>query len=417
MNTLSLFELTSMVSMVVAESLPEQYWVEAEVMSVQERNGHCFMQFVQKDMLGATPVAQASAKCWRSQWMPVAAKFQRVTGSPVSQGMHILARVKVEFHPTYGFSLIVSDIDPVYTMGEMARRRQEIIQQLKDEGVFDLQRELSLPLFCQRIAVISSPAAAGYGDFCNQLENNEYGFHFDVTLFPAVMQGEQVERTVCDALDSIYNVVSEAPALSDATCFDCVVIIRGGGAVADMSGFDTLRLAENVANFPLPVITGIGHDRDESILDMVSCRKVKTPTAAAALLIDRLATVLGRIEDAQSMILSSVSLAVERQKKHVDVLSERIVSNVTLHKTREQNRLERLFMTLTNAVSGRMLRDRHQLDILERRLEAMDPEILLKRGFSMTLHNGHIVKDSSQLQSGEEIETVLAKGKVKSIVR
>ena len=184
-----------------------------------------------------------------------------------------------------------------------------------------------------------------------------------------------------------------------------------------MSGFDTLRLAENVANFPLPVITGIGHDRDESILDMVSCRKVKTPTAAAALLIDRLATVLGRIEDAQSMILSSVSLAVERQKKHVDVLSERIVSNVTLHKTREQNRLERLFMTLTNAVSGRMLRDRHQLDILERRLEAMDPEILLKRGFSMTLHNGHIVKDSSQLKPGEEIETVLAKGKVKSIVR
>lgn len=417
MDTLSLFELTSMVSMVVAESLPEQYWVEAEVMSVQERNGHCFMQFVQKDIHGSTPVAQASAKCWRSQWIPVSAKFQRATGSVVSPGMHILAKVKIEFHPTYGFSLIVVDIDPAYTMGDMERRRQEIIQQLKEEGVFDLQHELSLPLFCQNIAVISSPAAAGYGDFCNQIENNEYGFHFNVTLFPAIMQGEQVEETVCNALDRIYKTVSEESASFGSSCFDCVVIIRGGGAVADMSGFDTLKLAENVVNFPLPIITGIGHDRDESILDMISCHKVKTPTAAATLLVDRLAVVLGRIEEAQTTILNSVTLAVERHMKNVDVLSERIISNVTLYQTMAKNRLDRIFMTLTNDVRNRLMSDKHRLEMLNQRLKAMDPKLLLKRGFSMTLHNGNIVKDASRLKGGDEIETILSKGSVKSIVK
>lgn len=411
MESLSLYELTSLVSMVMSESLPSQYWVEAEVASVQERNGHCFLQLVQKDILGATPVAQAPAKCWKNQWMKVAPKFVRETGSPLSAGMKILSRVKVEFHPTYGFSLIISDIDPTFTVGDMARRRQEIIRQLKEEGVFDLQRELELPLFSQRIAVISSSGAAGYGDFCNQLANNEYGFRFDVTLFPAIMQGEQVEQSVCNALNDIYEAYSEGEN------FDCVVIIRGGGAVADLSGFDTLVLAENVANFPIPIITGIGHDRDESILDMVSFRKVKTPTAAAAFLIDRLLDILNRVEDAEVVIFNTAQTRIERQKLHLDAIVQRISSYCLLIKEKGNGKLLQMESRLNNIVSQRLLRENHRLEMIEQRLKALDPTILLKRGYSLTMLNGKIVKDASQLKSGDEIETVFAEGKVKSVVK
>jgi len=408
MDTLSLYELTSLVSQAIEDTLPDNYWVEAELMSLQEKNGHCFMQLVQKDMFGATPVAQASAKCWRSQWVKVGAKFAKATGGYPSPGMKLLVKVKVEFHPTYGFSLIINDIDPTYTIGDMARKRQEIIRQLKEEGVFDLQRDLSLPLFCQRIAVISSPDAAGYGDFCNQLLHNEYGFHFDVELFPAVMQGEQVEQSVCEALDAIYESVSS---------YDCVVIIRGGGAVADLSGFDTLMLAENVANFPIPIITGIGHDRDESILDMVSYKQVKTPTAAAAFLIDRLTEVQNRIEDAQNTILACVSISLERQKSRLESIVQRITSFCLIIKEKGCGNLDRIEQRLTNSIQQRLMSGSHRLEMLEQRIKALDPTILLKRGYSMTLCDGKIVKDADELQSGQEIETLLAKGKVRSIVK
>jgi len=422
MDTLSLYDLTTLVSETIAEALPNQYWVEAELMSIQERNGHCFMQLVQKDLFGATPVAQAPAKCWRSQWVKVAAKFQKATGDLPRPGMQLLVKTKVEFHPTFGFSLIVNDIDPTFTIGDMARKRQEIIQTLKDEGVFDLQRELELPLFCQKIAVISSPGAAGYGDFCNQLANNEYGFKFDVTLFPAVMQGEQVEQSVCAALDAIYESLnSKTPFPSGEgggeALFSCVVIIRGGGAVADMSGFDTLSLAENVANFPIPIITGIGHDRDESVLDMVSFQKVKTPTAAAAFLIDRLVDVLNRVEDAQNTILSSVSLRLERQKNKIESLVQRITSYCLVLKEKGNANLDRVEQRLVNALQQRLLRENHRLEMLDQRVKALDPKILLKRGYSMTMCDGKIVKDAKQLKEGQEIETVLAEGKVRSIVK
>ena len=268
----TLFELNRLVRETIECEMPNEYWVEAELSECRELRGHCYMELIEKDEQTATPIAKASAKCWASKWILVRPYFERTTGQRLVAGMKVLLKVYPQFHEAFGFSWIVTDIDPTYTLGDMARKRQEIIRQLKEEGVFDLQKELTLPLFCQRIAVISSETAAGYGDFCNQLADNPYGFQFQTQLFPAIMQGEGVEQSIINALERIYDQP-----------FDCVVIIRGGGATSDMSGFDTLALAEHVANFPLPIITGIGHDRDESILDMVSHTRVKTPTAAAAL--------------------------------------------------------------------------------------------------------------------------------------
>ena len=297
--SLSLLELNSLVRQVIEETLSQEYWVEAELSEFRESRGHCYMELIEKDETSATPIARASAKCWRTQWAMLQPYFERTTGQTLHAGLKVRLKVYAQFHEAFGFSWIVTDIDPTFTLGDMARKRQEIIRKLKEEGIFDLQKELTLPLFCQRIAVISSETAAGYGDFVNQLIHNDSGLKFSIQLFPAIMQGEQVEQSIIDALNMIYE--ANEPNKSHEF-FDCVVIIRGGGATADMSGFDTLALAENVANFPLPIITGIGHDRDESILDMVSFLRVKTPTAAAAFLVSHLEEVLNTIDDAQDRI-------------------------------------------------------------------------------------------------------------------
>lgn len=407
-KTFSLYEFNQMVSGAISDALPGRYWVEAELSEIRENGGHCYMSLIQKDAFGATPVARASAKCWRNNWMKVGAKFMRTTGFMPQVGMKVLLQVSADFHVAYGFSLIVSDIDPTYTIGDMAQRRQQIIQQLKDEGVFDLQKQLRLPLFTQRIAVISANSAAGFGDFCNQLEYNDYGFRFSVTLFPAVMQGEQVEASVIAALNEIYETIDE---------YDCVVITRGGGAVADMSGFDTLMLAENVANFEIPVITAIGHERDESILDMVSYLKVKTPTAAAAFLIERLADVANRIDDAEAMILSSVKSRLERQKLLVESLIGKVTSHCKLLKQNGEARLMRYELSLENALKQRTNNERHRLDMLEQRVKSLDPALLLKRGYSMTTLNGRIVKDANELKKGDIVETRLSEGKFISEVK
>ena len=389
----SLRQLNLMVRDAIEMQLPDEYWVEAELSECRERGGHCYMELIEKDEQTNTPIARASAKCWRQTWQMVQPHFEHVTGQPLHAGLKVLLRVYAQFHETFGFSWIVTDIDPTYTIGDMARRRQEIIRQLKEEGVFDLQRELHIPMFAQHIAVISAAGAAGYGDFVHQLEDNDYGFKFDVQLFPAIMQGEQVEQSIIAALNKIYEANALVGAPTDR--FDCVVIIRGGGATADLSGFDTLALAENVAQFPLPIITGIGHDRDESILDMVSNTHVKTPTAAAALLIDNLLQVLTRIDSAQQRITTAISQRFANQKERlssmqtiIPVLAQRILSNA-----------------------------KHRLELLELQLQGYDPQLLLRRGYSITLHNGRAVRDPKQLKAGDEIETRVEHGSIISTVK
>ena len=403
----SLLELNRLVRATIEDTLCEQYWLEAEIGQIGENNGHCYLEFIQKVEGHNTPVARAKAKCWRNVWGSVRPYFEHTTGQTLTLGMKVLVLVHPDFHEAFGFSWIVDDIDPRFTLGDMARRRQEIIRQLKAEGVFDLNRELPLPLFTQRIAVISSSTAAGYGDFCRQLEENKRGFRFSVTLYESLMQGEGVERSIISALDKINAHIDD---------YDCVVIIRGGGATSDMSGFDSLLLAENVANFPLPVITGIGHDRDECILDMVSHTRVKTPTAAAAFLIDRLEQVARRIDDAADRITSYVQHRMEIEKMRLSRAAERIPILFSLVKSKQENKMETLNQRIASAVQRLIDRRRHTLDILEQRTKSLDPTLLLQRGYSITLVNGHALRSPSAVKPGDVIVTRLADGTVKSTV-
>ena len=437
-KALTLFELNSLVRETIETTMTREYWVEVELSDVREVRGHCYMQLIQFDvedgLRGVSAekklVAQASAKCWKSQWTMIRPHFERVTGQQLHAGLKVLMKVYAQFHENYGFSWIVTDIDPAYTMGDIARKRQEIIRTLKEEGVFDLNKELPLPLFAQRIAVVSSAQAAGYGDFVNQLNSNEYGFRFHTQLFPAVMQGDQVEPSVIAALDSINQHLDS---------FDCVVIIRGGGAVADLSGFDTLLLAENVANFPLPVITGIGHERDESILDMVSHTRVKTPTAAAAFLISHLKEVLDALNDAQgrlaqcvqqklsvySLRLSALQEAIPRlfpvikarQEARVDALTHRLCARINEKIQENRSLLATSGQRLPMIADRLLLQENHRLEILAEKVRSHDPRLLLKRGYSITLKDGKAVKNAAQLRPGDEIETQLSEGIIKSIVK
>ena len=428
-ETLTLLELNGLVRQVIEHTLDRDYWVEAELSECRESKGHCYMELIEKDEFTNTPVARAQARCWRSTWSIVQPYFERITGQQMHAGMKVRMKVRAQFHEAFGFSWIVSDIDPTFTLGDMARRRQEIIRQLKAEGVFDLQKELSLPVPCLRIAVVSSATAAGYGDFAAQLRDTP--FRFETRLFPATMQGEQVEESIIAALDSIY----QAAAKDD---FDCVVIIRGGGATADLSGFDTLPLAENVAQFPLPIITGIGHDRDESVLDMVSHLRVKTPTAAAQYLIDQAQTLLRRIDTAQERIAHQARTAMEYERLRLGSIAERMPTLFSLVRTRQEARLDSIGQQLTalvgrrteaelqrltmaetrcqTAVCQRMERERHRLELIGQRVRSVDPAILLRRGYSITLKDGHALSDPAQAKPGDLLETRLAKGVIHSTV-
>lgn len=428
-TALTLYELNNLVSEVISSVMPDEYWVEAEISELRVVRGNCYMELVQKAEDTRTPVARASAKCWRTYWILVQSSFERVTGRQLCPGMKVMMRVHADFHEAYGFSWIVTDINPEYTLGDIARRRREIIARLKEEGVFDLQKELIIPLFAQRVAVISSDNAAGYDDFCNQLQNNEKGLAFSVKLYPAVMQGESTEDSVIEALDRIYK---------DEDKFDVVVIIRGGGATSDLSGFDTLSLAENVANFPLPIIVGIGHNRDESVLDLVANMSVKTPTAAAAFLIDRLAAVAARVDAAATSLSKYVTNRIEQEKSRIKYLSTVLPSLYAAVKSRENMRISRmsdsLYVAVIQIVASEKARldlmpqrlsgawrqavtgESHRLQMLEQRVAASDPKRMLARGYTLTLHDGRAVTDLSSLKKGDMLTTLFAGGEVVSEV-
>lgn len=414
----------------ISLAMPDDYWVETELSEIREVRGHCYMELIQKDPHTNTPVARASANCWASTWMLVRSCFERAAGQRLSPGMKVLMQVHARFHENYGFSWIVTDIDPTYTLGDMARKRREIVRVLKEEGVFDLNKELVLSPFAQRIAVVSSASAAGYGDFCHQLQTNEYGYVFYPVLFSAVMQGEGIEQSIIAALDAVNAAADN---------FDCVVIIRGGGATSDLSGFDTLALAENVANFPLPVITGIGHERDESVLDMVAHTSVKTPTAAAALLIDNLRRTETAVDNAmermvrvavtrlkeEKMRLDRISdnvpvlfsLVKARRNASLDVLRERLRAGYIRRMDTARTRCDFMEQRLRSCAVQLMKDNTARLDALSRRAEAADPVNILRRGYSITLVNGRAVRSAACLKEGDEVETRLEQGTFTAVVR
>ena len=406
MEAITLLELNGRVRSTLQFEMPDAYWVQAEISSISPSGqGHCYLELVQKDATGRNFLAKAKANIWRGTWLKLKPYFEAQTGETLKVGMKVLLQVTVTFHEVYGYSLVVQDIDPTYTMGDMARRRKEILEQLEKDGVIGLNRELEIPALPQRIAVISSATAAGWGDFRNQLDGNIYGFRFYVKLFPAAMQGDDVERSVISALNAV------AMRRED---FDVVIIIRGGGAVSELSCFDSYNLAFNIANFPLPVITGIGHERDDTVADVVAHTKVKTPTAAAEFIINRVFDTASELENLTRRMSDAITEKMNAEKVRIERMSQKLPSLFAVLKTRQEQVLETLWIRSVNGVRNMLTVQAHKLEIVDKSLAAADPQVILRRGYSLTRLNGRAVRCASDLKKGDRLTTVFADGSVES---
>ena len=406
MEAITLLELNGRVKSTLQFEMPDAYWVQAEISSISPSGqGHCYLELVQKDPTGRNFLAKAKANIWRGTWLRLKPYFESETGETLKVGMKVLLQVTVTFHEVYGYSLVVQDIDPTYTMGDMARRRKEILEQLAKDGVIGLNQELEIPVLPNRIAVISSATAAGWGDFRDQLANNIYGFRFYVKLFPAMMQGDDVERSVIAALDAVASRSDD---------FDIVVIIRGGGAVSELSCFDSYNLAYNIANFPLPVITGIGHERDDTVADVVAHTKVKTPTAAAEFIINRVFDSAQELENLTRRMSDSITGRMNSENMRIERLSQKLPSLFAVLKTRQEQILETVWIRSLNGVRNLLTAQTHKLEIVDKTLAAADPAIVLKRGYSLTRCNGRVVKGVSDLKKGDRLTSVFADGSVES---
>lgn len=407
-ESLSLSALMAHISEAVASAMPDAVWLRAEVSEMRvNANGHCYLTFVEKDVATGQLLAQCRGIVWSRNWWLVRDTFERATGQPLRAGLKVLVRVEANFSPAYGLSLIVWDIDPAYTLGEMARRRQEIISRLTEEGMIDMNGRLPFPTLPRRVAVISAEGAAGYGDFRNQLIHNPWGVQFYVHLFPAVMQGALTESSVIAALDRIY---------SHQDLFDVVVIIRGGGATADLASFDSYDIAVNIANFPLPVITGIGHDRDTTVLDAVAHTSVKTPTAAAALLIDAMSEQLSLTDSLQEAVTESVRSLIREQRLRLTQATLTLSSLQTAKVIPLRQQLTVLQERLRLLPAQRLERTRRELTHLEDLIALVQPEHILHRGFSITRAGGRVVTSADAVAPGSVIETQLASGTITSTV-
>ena len=408
-QALSLYELNGLVKRTIRDRMSETYWVQAELSDVRSNySGHCYLEFIQKDASGNNLIAKARGTIWSNIYKMLKPYFEQETGQAFASGIKVLVRVSVDFHELYGYSLTVLDIDPTYTVGDMERKRREILRLLEEEGVIDLNKELEMPVLPQRIAVISSATAAGYGDFCNQLSNNPRGYGFYTELFPAIMQGERVEESIIAALDAIYARLE---------AFDVVVIIRGGGATSDLSGFDTYELAANCAQFPLPIITGIGHERDDTVIDLIAHTRVKTPTAAAAFLVACMDQVADRLDNLSFRLQQGVRNRLLWEHRRIEGLRQRIPSSAYKRISDAKYGLLAANRDLQMATRQFLSMKKHRLELLLQRLNDALPEKQLARGYSITLKNGKAVKDASALKEGDTLVTLLYKGKVESVIK
>lgn len=383
MQTYSLKELCEWIQDLVESDLPDRYWVRAEIASMSVR-GHCYMELIEKADNGIL-AAKVRATCWSNMYGLLSAYFTQETGESLHVGLQVLLEVSVEFHSVYGLSLNVWNIDPTYTIGDLAKQRQATINKLQLDGVMELQQALELPSLVRRIAVVSSSEAAGYGDFCDQLKNNRFGFDFQVQLYPAVMQGDTASRSIVNALSAIADQEEE---------WDVVVIIRGGGASTDLSCFDDYELANHCAQFPLPIVAGVGHTRDVSVVDMVVYSSVKTPTAAAEWLIDRVAVQVERVGGMQLRLQKAVQGKIARERNRVLVMEQRMI----------------------NAVRRMVVREEGKLNLWRKTIDLHSPEHIFKMGYSLTTANGKIVRSSKDVREGDVVETYLQDGMIQSVV-
>lgn len=467
---LTLFELNERIRETLLDVFPTTVWVMGEISELKEnRSGHCYLELIEKE--GNEIIARARATIWSYTYRMLKPYFETTTGRLFAQGIKILVQVSIEYHPAYGLSLNIKDIDPVYTVGDLALQRKEIISRLQNEGVFEMNKELHLPLVPQKIAVISSKTAAGYQDFINQLENNEFGFLFYTQLFEAYMQGSEAVPSIIHALERIFEY---------EFFFDAVVIIRGGGATADLSCFDNYDLAFNITQFPLPVITGIGHEKDDTIADMVAHTRLKTPTAVAEFFIAGIKRFYERLLELENEIVRLTRETIEIQKNRLESFVEVLDSsvsefirerNVQLNRTgnalqqkvnrysfrksyelvnikhklesvislwkvekinsidrkrrilkrvagemllKENSNLDHIQMTWKNETKGFLQKEQERIHLNENTIRLLNPENVLKRGFTLTLKNGKIVKSVTEVDVDETIETRFTDGKVKS---
>lgn len=431
MNPIGLYQLNSLVKQELKNRFPDTFLVVAEIADVKEnRSGHCYLELVEKRESDDAVIATARATIWAFTYRMLKPYFETTTGKSLQRGIKVLVSVEIVFHELYGYSLNIKNIDPTFTVGDLERKRKEIIDRLTREGVIDMNRELELPVLPKTIAVISSPTAAGYGDFVDQLHRNVYGYAFHTKLFPAVMQGEKTTESVIAALERIF----EYEAL-----FDVVVIIRGGGSQTDLGSFDSYDLAANVAQFPIPVLAGIGHERDETIVDRVAYRSVKTPTAAAAFLIERFNEAEGRLEVAKESLMREAKrilqdertrqvvkitelkqftrLFLESQENRLILASQRADHASKLFIGNRMNYLEQLKTKVGGKVTEILTANRYFLELAETKMKYADPKNILEKGFSITRVNGKAVRDSVLVREGDVLETELFKGVIRSEVK
>ena len=406
---ISLSELSAIIEQGLKQTLSPHYWVVGEISEIQDnRNGHCYLELIEKPDDEQNPTAKMRAVVWANVYRMLSPYFESETGSRLSVGMKILVQVSVNFHPLYGFSLQITDINPTYTIGEEEQRRQKIIRQLEDEGIIDLNKEIPLPSVIQRIAVISSETAAGYQDFMQQLQYNLHGIAFHTELFPAAMQGVEVEKTVIAQLDEIFKRERD---------FDAVVIIRGGGARTDLRWFDSYEIAANVAQFPLPVFTGIGHDKDQSITDLVANTSLKTPTAVAEFIINTCSEFIEKLNEQQDRLQTVLSEEIRAQhdllNNYISALSHRL-QLVTMQ---SNNKLLHIRQTLQHSAQTILLKATNDLQLIETRIVAKEPKTILKQGYTLTTSaDGTIIRSSKQLKANEKITTHFADGTISSTV-
>ena len=404
----SLSELGKCIKMTLKTAFAEPVWVRAEISEMHENvSGHCYLDLIEKADDTDVLVAKQKATIWAFTYRMLKPYFESETGATLRAGMKVLLLCEVEFHEVYGISLNVRDIDPAFTVGEMAVRRAEIIRRLTDDGIVDMNKQQPLAPVPQRVAVISSATAAGYGDFCDQLRNNVFGYTFYTKLFPATMQGAQTEQSVVAALDKICDFIDN---------FDVVVIIRGGGATSDLVAFDNYNLALHCAQFPLPIISGIGHQRDESVVDLVAHTRVKTPTAAAEFLVARINDFEKNIDEmAQNVAFSA------REVVHDELLrlQQRIARLGVVQRVcvRHDAALQHLTMRLRNAAKMAISSEEKRMSLVEKSIEYADPATLLQRGFTLTTKHGKIVKSVCDVAPGDIVTTHLADGAFTAMVQ
>lgn len=452
-DALSLMELNTRIKEVINAGMERSYWVIGEISEIKVNySGHCYLELVQKDEESDQIVARSRATIWAQTFRLIKPYFETTTGQVLVSGLGILVKVSVEFHELFGLSLNILDIEPTYTVGELAVRKQKIIDRLKQEGVIDMNRELELPTLCRKIAVISSETAAGYGDFIDQLHQNTYGYKFYNKLFSAVMQGEEAEKSIIDALDRIYHF---------ADFFDAVVIIRGGGSQADLSCFNSYWLAYHITQFPLPVLTGIGHEQDDSVTDIVAHTRLKTPTAVAEFLIDTMARTEEFLNEVSEQIVSEAGLFLESRNDELLVTikdiqisikdfqntnrselvryntilidrSRRILHNQQLNLQRSEVKaevmankkltdgiqlMEMYLHTLKRELRYKLGKAGQKLDAAGESIRLQNPQNILKKGYSITLKDNKSLSDVDSLNEGDTIETFLHKGKIRSSIK